>query len=30
VFWLEQVRTNSPVAAFQAARSEESEEMPLP
>ncbi|MDP6536149.1 MAG: VCBS repeat-containing protein [Gammaproteobacteria bacterium] len=30
VFWLEQVRTASPVAAFQAARSEESEEMPLP
>ena len=30
VFWLEQVRSDSPVAAFQAARIAESEEMPLP
>ncbi len=30
VFWLEQVRSDSPVAAFQAARNAESEEMPLP
>lgn len=30
VFWLEQVRTNTPEAAFQAARNSESEEMPLP
>lgn len=30
VFWLEQVRTSAPVPAFQRARSEESEEMPLP
>lgn len=30
VFWLEQVRTDSPAPAFQRARSEDSEEMPLP
>ncbi|MDP6097211.1 MAG: VCBS repeat-containing protein [Gammaproteobacteria bacterium] len=30
VFWLEQVRTSTPVAAFQNARSLDSEEMPLP
>jgi hypothetical protein len=30
VFWLEQVRTNEPIPAFQRARSQESEEMPLP
>jgi hypothetical protein len=30
VFWLEQVRTSSPQAAFEAARSQESDEMPLP
>ena len=30
VFWLEQIRTETPVAAFQPARAAESEEMPLP
>lgn len=30
VFWLEQVRTERPVASFQRARREDSEEMPLP
>lgn len=30
VFWLEQVRSSNPVASFQAARSDESPEMPLP
>lgn len=30
VFWLEQVRTASPVAVFQQARLQDSEEMPLP
>ena len=30
VIWLEQVRTSEPVAAFQAARANDSEEMPLP
>ena len=30
VFWLEQVRSPEPLAAFQAAREQESEEMPLP
>lgn len=30
VFWLEQVRSAAPVAAFQRAREEDSEEMPLP
>ncbi len=30
VFWLEQVRTSSPTAAFQRARNVDSEEMPLP
>lgn len=30
VFWLEQLRTDAPVAAFQPARAQESEEMPLP
>ncbi len=30
VFWLEQRRTPSPLAAFQRARTEDSEEMPLP
>ena len=30
VFWLEQVRTEDPVAAFERARDEDSAEMPLP
>ena len=30
VYWLEQIRTETPIAAFQRARSEDSEEMPLP
>ena len=30
VFWLEQVRTEAPVASFARARKEDSEEMPLP
>ena len=30
VFWLEQVRTSSPVASFQPARQQESTELPLP
>ena len=30
VFWLEQVRTREPVASFERARAEDSEEMPLP
>jgi len=30
VIWLEQKRTSTPQAAFEAARSEESDEMPLP
>jgi hypothetical protein len=30
VFWLEQVRTPGPVASFERARTEDSEEMPLP
>ena len=30
VFWLEQVRTPGPVAAFQPARQQESQELPLP
>ena len=30
VFWLEQVRTDEPVAAFDQAREVESEQMPLP
>jgi len=30
VFWLEQIRSRSPSRSFQAARAEESEEMPLP
>ena len=30
VFWLEQVRTREPVASFERAREEDSEEMPLP
>jgi hypothetical protein len=30
VFWLEQVRTPNPVAAFEKARAEDSPEMPLP
>ncbi|MCH8811960.1 MAG: VCBS repeat-containing protein [Gemmatimonadetes bacterium] len=30
VFWLEQVRTPEPVASFERARTEDSEEMPLP
>ncbi len=30
VFWLEQVRTREPVAAFERAREEDSKEMPLP
>ena len=30
VFWLEQVRTEGPVAVFQRARETESMEMPLP
>ena len=30
VFWLEQVRTEEPVAAFAQARDAESEQMPLP
>lgn len=30
VFWLEQVRTSSPVPAFERARAEDSPEMPLP
>ena len=30
VFWLEQVRTPGPVASFERARAEDSEEMPLP
>ena len=30
VFWLEQVRTSEPVASFERARAEDSEEMPLP
>ncbi len=30
VIWLEQIRTSSPQAAFEAARDEESDEMPLP
>jgi hypothetical protein len=30
VFWLEQVRTNQALPAFQRARAEESEEVPLP
>ena len=30
VFWLEQVRTEAPVAAFSAAREQESPELPLP
>ena len=30
VMWLEQVRTESPVAAFVRARDEDSPEMPLP
>ena len=29
VFWLEQVRTPEPVASFERARAEDSEEMPL-
>ena len=30
VFWLEQVRTTEPVASFERARAQDSEEMPLP
>ena len=30
VFWLEQVRSDEPLSAFERARSEDSEEMPLP
>jgi len=30
VFWLEQVRSNEPLPAFQRARNQDSEEMPLP
>jgi len=30
VFWLEQVRSASPRAAFERAREQESDEMPLP
>ncbi|HCA37480.1 MAG TPA: VCBS repeat-containing protein, partial [Gammaproteobacteria bacterium] len=30
VFWLEQVRSDEPRAAFQRARAQESNEMPLP
>ena len=30
VFWLEQVRSNEPLPAFQRARTQDSEEMPLP
>ena len=30
VFWLEQVRSTEPAAAFERARPEDSEEMPLP
>ncbi len=30
VFWLEQVRTPGPVASFERARAEDSQEMPLP
>ena len=30
VFWLEQVRTDTPVAAFDPARTKDSPELPLP
>ena len=30
VFWLEQIRTKSPVRAFSPARTEDSKSMPLP